>query len=175
MKLSDLSFVELQNLLEEYPWYSAARVEYVMRKADEGEDEMLQALRESSLFLLSPSSILSQARLRRRPPVPAPAPVREQKPKIYVVGGDYFGKDDFKELEAEGISFDSDFSFNPSKDPVEIFTSLGDAPQGYENFDFCTETLAKVYEEQQFYAKAIEVYNQLILLYPEKVLTLRLL
>ena len=38
----------------------------------------------------------------------------------------------------------------------------------FDAMDFVTETLAKIYADQGYYDKAIEVYAKLILLYPEK-------
>jgi tetratricopeptide (TPR) repeat protein len=38
----------------------------------------------------------------------------------------------------------------------------------FDSLDFVTETLAKIYADQGYYDKAIEVYAKLILLYPEK-------
>ena len=84
--------------------------------------------------------------------------------KLVVVGGDYFSKEDFDTLENNG------------KDAVESFeTELSDAVKDEgETLDgdfeakYYTETLARVYAQQGFYDKAIEVYEKLILLNPEK-------
>lgn len=45
--------------------------------------------------------------------------------------------------------------------------------QNFEDASFYTETLATIYVEQGFYKRALDVYAKLILLFPEKVLTLR--
>ena len=39
---------------------------------------------------------------------------------------------------------------------------------GFFDEDFYTETLGKIYAEQGFSQRALEVYEKLILLYPEK-------
>ena len=91
-------------------------------------------------------------------------PVKE---KIIVVGGDYFSKEDFASLaETEKVA---DIKFGAPADNLEreTATEVADIPD-YDPLDFVTETLAKIYADQGYYDKAIEVYAKLILLYPEK-------
>ncbi|MEG1119595.1 MAG: tetratricopeptide repeat protein [Bacteroidales bacterium] len=84
----------------------------------------------------------------------------DSKPKVYILGGDYFSKNDFEQLKEE--------------EPVEMVETLytnQEPIMSIEDFDspeFFTETLAKIYAEQGYYEQAIEVYAKLILLYPEK-------
>lgn len=98
-------------------------------------------------------------------------------PKIFLAGGDYFSRNDFEEVTLDTskpvdrfiIEKPSLLRSNPAIQQKEIKASE-DIEEG-ENFDdsgFYTETLARIYTEQSFYKRAIEVYAKLILLYPEK-------
>ena len=90
------------------------------------------------------------------------------RPKVVVVGGDYFSKEDFEQLKEEEsvpqIKFGSP-SDGVDRD-IEIVDDSDDID--FDSLDFVTETLAKIYADQGYYDKAIEVYAKLILLYPEK-------
>ncbi len=91
-------------------------------------------------------------------PKESEAPRRE----IHVVGGDYFSREDLESLQDDGLSTLERFntlSCDKNSDDIAI---------DFSDEDYYTETLAKVYAEQGFYKKAIEVYSKLILLYPEK-------
>ena len=93
--------------------------------------------------------------------------IQPAKPKIVVVGGDYFSKEDFAQLKEEDQAPQIHLGA-----PAEYNTQDSQMPQGnepvYDTMDFVTETLAKIYADQGYYDKAIEVYAKLILLYPEK-------
>ena len=93
--------------------------------------------------------------------------VQPVKPRIVVVGGDYFSKDDFAQLEESERAAEIKLGA-----PAEGGDAPGAALQGddldFDSLDFVTETLAKIYADQGYYDKAIEVYAKLILLYPEK-------
>ena len=94
--------------------------------------------------------------------------VQPVKPKIVVVGGDYFSKEDFAQLdEAEKVA---EIKFGAPADNVQREVLTDDDTDGldFDSLDFVTETLAKIYADQGYYDKAIEVYAKLILLYPEK-------
>ena len=82
-------------------------------------------------------------------------------------GGDYFSKEDFAQLKEEDQAPQIHLGA-----PAEYNTQDLQMPQGnepvYDTMDFVTETLAKIYADQGYYDKAIEVYAKLILLYPEK-------
>ena len=246
MNVTTLTLPELEHLLEEYPWFTLARKEYVRRQGKMGEDALRRAAAEAGMYLMSRSEFLDELQgksrsVRRKESVPAeqpdagtrqraavqpaesqtaeavpavqdtaqdavidsaeagpaaqeePAPVEtvddiidpviekparseEEKPKYYVVNGDYFDKEDYRELEQEGLAFDtSALVFNPIASAI---SAMEDAPAPAvqpkvevreDNDDsFITETLAKIYLEQEFYQRAIDIYEKLILLYPKK-------
>ena len=86
--------------------------------------------------------------------------------KIYIVGGDYFSNADFDELKKTGNSVKE--VINKRK-----FQDTNSAPVIYDasNFkdqSYYTETLARIYAEQELYAKSIAIYEKLILQYPKK-------
>ena len=93
--------------------------------------------------------------------------IQPPKPKIVVVGGDYFSKDDFAQLdEGEKVA---EIKLGAPADNMEHGTSGEESDSlDFDSLDFVTETLAKIYADQGYYDKAIEVYAKLILLYPEK-------
>lgn len=92
----------------------------------------------------------------------------KEKPKIVVVGGDYFSKEDLAQLNEEEkaaeIRLGAPAAACGDCDPIECSQEVPD----YNSMDFVTETLAGIYADQGYYDKAIEVYAKLILLYPEK-------
>ena len=88
--------------------------------------------------------------------------------KIYIVGGDYFSKEDFAQLDdSERVA---EIRLGAPADNVEreVQAFADGAGADFEQMDFVTETLAAIYADQGYYDKAIEVYAKLILLYPEK-------
>ena len=93
--------------------------------------------------------------------------IQPPKPKIVVVGGDYFSKDDFAQLDEEEKV--AEIKLGAPADNMEHETSGAESDSlDFDSLDFVTETLAKIYADQGYYDKAIEVYAKLILLYPEK-------
>ena len=93
--------------------------------------------------------------------------IQPPKPKVVVVGGDYFSKDDFAQLdEGERVA---EIKLGAPADNLEHETAGTESDLlDFDSLDFVTETLAKIYADQGYYDKAIEVYAKLILLYPEK-------
>ena len=153
--LGQVSELQLRELIDDYPWFAAARCEYALRTGDD--------MKREGIFLISRREWRQMTSRAVEKPVPAvekPAP----KPQYYVAGGDYFTKEDFKELEESGQAFDAPV-FSPAairEAPVTPIEEKADIDGPY------TETLAQIYAEQEFYQRAIEVYEKLILLYPEK-------
>lgn len=92
---------------------------------------------------------------------------KEPKKEIHIVGGDYFGREDLDSLKEDGLT------------TIERFHTISRAPEisvseenlngdDFTDEEYYTETLAKVYANQGYYQKASNVYEKLILLYPEK-------
>ena len=160
-KLAALSLGELETLLGEYPWFTLARREYVRRK---------RGVPAAAAPAPAPAAAVSAAT-----EAPVPAATATEKPRVVAVGGDYFDKREYVELEEAGLAFDSSsLAFNPVATAVDAIND-GEVPQAAQASSeapaedpFCTETLAKVYLEQGLSQKAIEVYEKLILVYPQK-------
>lgn len=178
MDVSALTIQDLERILDDFPWFTVARKEYVRRHRDLGAEALNDAASAAGIFFLSRKEMLGS--LADRVPSGAsdssveggnPRPTGGS-PVYYVVGGDYFGKEDFSELERSGNAFDvSALRYNPIESTLGAldFKSPSGSVAGQIRIDPpCTETLARIYSDQQLYDKAIEVYEKLILLYPEK-------
>ena len=179
MDLAALSDIELDGVIEEFPWFAAARIEFVRRSRTYGEDAALVAAKSAGLFVMDRRTLHAVATGRKIAAATRPLPAGQPKPSYVVVGGDYFGKEDFKALEDSGEAFDiSALTYNPlecalvntgaspaakSSGPAE-----GSSADPAADENFCTETLAGIYFDQELYDDAISAYEKLILLYPEK-------
>ncbi len=173
--INNFTVSELEQAIETYPWFTLARNEYFKRILRLGQENIADASKQIGIFVLSRSFICKTMNERQTNDSQVAITPSETKPKYYVVGGDYFGKDDFEELEKSGGAYEN-ISFNP------ISSTLSNAGQSYDDIPSepetddsfkpddlpCTETLAGIYVDQGFYQKAIDVYSKLILLYPEK-------
>ena len=169
--IKTLSLAEIEQLIDLYPWFSFARKEYFERMASMGQENTAEAARKIGLFVISRAYISSSikeniARKSRQ------AETRNvNKPKYVVVGGDYFGKEDFDELERDGLAFER-LSFSPYSgvlNGISLENKIEEEPSSNDSEDLlCTETLAGIYAEQGFIQRAIDIYSKLILLYPQK-------
>jgi len=97
--------------------------------------------------------------------------------KIVLAGGDYFSRAEMDDLELDTSKpVDKFISEKPSLLRTNVAgggkeegsPEVTDISELFEDPGFYTETLARIYSEQGFYKRAIEVYAKLILLYPEK-------
>ena len=165
VEISQISSGELQQLLEDYPWFTVARREALSRQGDD-EEALRRAVGRDAIFFLSRDQILKlvtgKVKLQQEEtPVPEPA----SRSQYYVVGGDYFGREDFERLQQEGFSVTTPV-FGARAGSVEY------APAETVEVDadrtMVTETLAEIYVAQELYQRAIDVYEKLILLNPEK-------
>jgi tetratricopeptide (TPR) repeat protein len=94
------------------------------------------------------------------------------KIKYIPVGGDYFSREDFEQLEREDGSLPSEaahLATGSSAGDSNVSSVIGpDGKVNFEDPEFYTETLGQVYAQQGYYEQAIEVFSKLILLYPQK-------
>ena len=95
-------------------------------------------------------------------------PAAKESSKYIIIGGDYFTKEDFAQLDQDGESAGIRFGSPAVESENEVADPDGHIDVDYDSSDFITETLAGIYADQGYYDKAIEVYAKLILLYPEK-------
>ena len=161
--LSQLPASELQQLLEDHPWFTVARREAIARQGDD-EEALRRTVGRDAVFFLSRDQVLRLLTGKIRPEQ-EPEPEPPAQPRYYVVGGDYFGQEDFDRLEREGFSVTTPV-FGAHAGSVDY------APAQVEDVDsdktMVSETLAEIYRQQELYRRSIEIYEKLILLYPEK-------
>ena len=85
----------------------------------------------------------------------APAPSARKR----VAGGDFFSREEYEKVRTDEDRFVPRSAAEPAK---------GAASDTAETMDFISETLAGIYAEQGYPAQAREIYEKLILAYPEK-------
>ena len=88
-------------------------------------------------------------------------------PRVIVLGGDYFSREDLDSLKAEDRIF-SLLGRNAGTEGTAEEPEPASPDKPFDDMRFYTETLAAIYAEQGYFDKAKEVYGKLILLYPEK-------
>ncbi|MCI1639859.1 MAG: tetratricopeptide repeat protein [Bacteroidales bacterium] len=180
--LKKLSFDELTGVVNLYPWFGAARKELSERMSGlGGRDWGVAQYADSAMYVVSRDIICDLA----RPAVKEDysdrdvkdlletyidsdkkeGPVRESSEgtarRIRVVGGDYFTQSQYDNVRTAGDNMFSHFA-----DKVKSESS--GCQENELSDDFCTETLARIYEEQGYYDEAKRIYSKLILAYPEK-------
>ena len=162
INVRDLDAAGLQQLLEDHPWFTVARKEAIARQGGD-EASLRRAVGQSALFFLSRDEafrILAGKVAAKRP-----EPARPSARQYYVVGGDYFGKEDFERLEQEGFSVTTPV-FGAQAGSVDVPPAVAEDVDADRTM--VSETLAEIYVQQELYARAIEIYEKLILLFPEK-------
>jgi len=179
-----LNLEELLGVVSIYPWYAGARRELCARMAKAGtlsERELGEAALYvgsrsilSDLVRCSRSADYSDASVREllqnmaqpaEPEEPEAPAAPEETPqefarRIFVVGGDYFSKEEYKAARRESDNIFPSFATSDRED-LQFETPS-------EDLDLCTETLAQIYAEQGYFDEAKQIYSKLILLYPEK-------
>ena len=164
--ITTLNLGELSGVVSLYPWYAGARMELCRRMATLGEEAWDSSkYADHALYIPSRRLVFAQMEKSRKAQAAALEQATAQKPKparqIFVIGGDYFSQEDYDSVRKEDDNIFASFAGKASKAPVQS--------EYHDDFtDFCTESLAKVYAEQGYPDKAIEIYSKLSLRYPEK-------
>ena len=185
-----LDVLEMEALLKQCPWFSYLRQMMMERLFRIDKEAFLEKLSASAVFLSSRKTLYDRIHspLQEDLPeeiavqdTPEPEAVAEtaidmetvHKPRVVVVGGDFFSKE--VKLKASPFYRASDEDAGKKQEEPASASSAKKTSMmtedGKVNFDdlaFCTETLGHIYAQQGFYDKAIEVFSKLILLYPQK-------
>lgn len=163
MDIGKTSSEELASLVEQYPWFAAARVELCRRTACKDSSQYMElAAYVGDLSLMY--GHMGQAG-GSETPVGNVSTVIKAAPRkqVRVAGGDFFSQDEYN-----GVKEDGDY----------MLASIARATRGEgipqrdaqpdSAVDFCTEALAEIYAGQGHPEQARYIYSQLILRYPEK-------
>ena len=186
--LKKLSLDELTGIINLYPWFGSARKELCVRMlkfgGDWGESQFADAamyvpcrriisdlvrsvkrvdcsdkdLSDVIRMCLSERSGQFQEKNARETEKDI-APL-ERRP-ARVAGGDYFSQTEYEKVKRSEDGIFSRFA-------AKARQNMSVDEQRDRELDFCTETLAGIYEEQGYYEYAIQIYEKLILAYPEK-------
>lgn len=178
--MNNFDISTLEQAVEKYPWFSLAHLELFKKMCELGEEQKRAYLDRAAAYLYSRERIYEISRGEKEEitfEVETDPLHATESPKIILAGGDYFSRNDFKELKLDTTKPLDKFIIekptllrsNPiiAQKEVRYSEETGEG-ENFEDSGFYTETLAKIYSEQGFYKRAIEVYAKLILLYPEK-------
>jgi len=174
--LKELNLEELSGVVSIYPWYAGARKELCRRMAEMGSGAWSdERYAEAALYFgsrriaealahgcgQSDCSDKNVSELIKSCIGTQEPEIQERSRREFVfVGGDYFSQDQYKKVQTDSDRIFS--SFASGHDNGYQYVEAEDAA------DFCTETLAQIYLDQEYYDQAIEIYSKLSLRYPEK-------
>lgn len=172
MDISKLSLEELAGVVDIYPWYSGARMELCRRMASLGALSDSQISR-TAMYIASRELLFELVHSGKRPDC-SDAEARKligsylkgtsknsSRKRPYVPGGDYFSPEQYEQVREPDDAALSKFK-ERTVDPAYY------SPREESNEELYTETLARIYLEQDYREKAIEIYYNLSLRYPGK-------
>lgn len=180
MKISEMSLPDLRMVLRDFPWFPLAHIELVRRisPVDSGTESELE---RASLYVWSRGELYRIVRERNGKEDFSDEDITDQlrlelagkgvtssdggRPGVIVVGGDYFSSEDLDQVSSQDKNMSFLDRLASSKDNEEAEQPVA---RQFDDFQFYTETLAKIYAQQGYFDRAKEVYSKLILLYPEK-------
>ena len=183
---------ELERFTSEYPWFAQARLLALKACKDYDPDDYFKRLNfcalyaadRRKLFVFLESSVPHPEEIfrleidkeieRNLDPFLEISPQRDELLRNY--SSEYFSLEDYDTIEpqdegefSQAELIDKFIRDNPRIIPHEIEESdRDDAFAGLPPENMVSETLAEIYAEQSIYDKAIECYEKLILLEPEK-------
>ena len=182
MNLKSLTLEELTGVVNIYPWFGAARVEFCRRMAENSWTR--EQYSDFAMYVASRRIISDIERSAKEPDLtdadvsklmksylePQAGPVevthrneqKEYKREVRIVGGDWFSRDDYDSVKG--------------KEDNHVFTRFAaqarsemskEQLQEQDDF-FCTEALAQIYVDQGYYDMAIRIYSKVIFADPKK-------
>ena len=170
IRLKELNLEELNGVVSIYPWYGVARKELCRRMSELGEGAWSdEKYAEAALYVGARRIIAGLVRKGRETDYSDKSIKgiiqsnfsNEEKPAIILAGGDYFSQSQYNGVRQADDNIFATFA-QQARD--EGFVDIG--PE--EAIDFCTQTLAEIYEEQGYSEQAKDIYSKLSLRYPEK-------
>lgn len=161
--LNKMGSDELATIVEQYPWFAAARVELCRRTA--GNDPTRYA--EVAAYIGDLSLLYEQSRRNNIPDLSdkeVRTAIKETPRKVVrAAGGDFFSQDEYDGVK----NADDNVIASIARAARDSAPGTKTEPAG-SAVSFCTEALAEIYAEQGYFDQAKHIYSQLILRYPEK-------
>ena len=164
-----LTLEELGGVVDIYPWYAGARAEFCRRMSQMGlltQEQVEQSalyMASRQYFARSLKDRVPEKELIRDRDVSEQMPLERIKERPHVPGGDYFASEQYRMAQKPQDNIFSKFAVKAREEGYVDHTEVESGED-----DFCTETLARIYLEQDYAQKAIEIYSKLSLRYPEK-------
>lgn len=161
MELKALSFEELASVVEQWPWFAAARKELCLRTASPAAAALYVGDRSLLFRLADAPAVQPAVTVSELLQAKAEKESSGYKRRIRIPGGDYFSREQYAGVAKKGDGDYASFAkVSPeSREPAEVFDPF---------MDICTETLAQIYAEQGYPERAKVIYSKLSLRYPEK-------
>lgn len=173
--LKKLGYDELAGVVNLYPWFGAARKELCRRMAaDGGESWGKSQYADAAMYVADRGEIASllretqgcadkdvQAVLKSYIEEKPVESTGDQRP-VRVVGGDFFSQSQYDKVKKADDNVFSRFTVKA------VAEDLPKDEKGDFDGEFCTETLARIYEEQGYFEYAKRIYSRLLLKFPEK-------
>jgi tetratricopeptide (TPR) repeat protein len=176
---------DLEALVAKNPWFTFARVLLLKGYKNENrpnyqESCLLTAFytpsrRRLYRFVEQETAKISKTGTNSNKDDANKSSVPEKKDRLLLLRNEYFSPDEFLgEFPDNGSSSDGDLIINFIKKSPKIIPRQETAEQNFDsdnnmdNSDMISESLAEIYLSQGLYEQAIECFNKLILLNPEK-------